>query len=103
MAARRPRHEESDPRREVVDAIRSGRLTRTQAARELGISKEAVSRWVRAARDPHASFVAVSVRDDAPPPVAVVEIVLAGGRVLRVPVGIDAPALVRVVRALESC
>lgn len=92
---------ERDPRREVARAILEGRLTRAEAVRDLGISSEAVRRWV--SRERRARFVAVDVRDEPPSEVSIVEVLLAGGRVLRVPAAIEASALVRLVRALESC
>ncbi len=100
-ASKSPGDGPSDPRREVADAILDGRLTRQEAARELGVSTEAVRRWV--AREQRARFVAVDVRDDAASPVAAVEVVVVGGRVLRVPAGVESATLVRLVRALESC
>ncbi len=101
MASAKRAQGDGDPRREVAEAILEGRLTCAEAARELGTSREVVRRWVSQER--RARFVAIDLRDDAAVPVAVVEVVVAGNRVLRAPTTIEACALVRLVRALESC
>ena len=99
-ASRDPERGLADGRREVAEAILEGRLTRVDAARELGVGVEAIRRWV--AKERRSRFVAVDVRDDVGSAAAAVEVVL-GDRVLRVPASIETAALVRLVRALESC
>jgi transposase-like protein len=101
MASARRARGDGDPRRDVAAAVLQGRLTLVQAARELGTSREVIRRWV--SRERRAGFVAVDVRADDAGAVAVVEVVVAGKRVLRAPTTIEASALVRLVRALESC
>ena len=95
-----------DPRREVARAILAGRLTRAEAARELGLSKEAVSRWVRRERSSSPSarsrFVSVSVRDEEPSAPSVVEVVLLSGVRLRVSTSSPDAAIVRLARALDA-
>jgi transposase-like protein len=93
-------------RREVVAAIRSGEISRADAARELGVSASTVRDWERAERtSADHRFVAVEIGDrrEAPRAVAALEVALVGGRVLRVASGFDAGEVVRLVRALESC
>lgn len=82
-------------------AILEGRLTGAEAARGLGTSREVIRRWVR--RERRAGFVGVDVVGDAACAGQVVEVVVGSGRVLRAPATIEADALVRLVRALESC
>jgi transposase-like protein len=95
-----------DPRRDVARAILDGRLTRAEAARELGVSKEAVSRWARQERarssDARSRFVAVAVRDESPSEVEAVEVVLRSGVVLRLRTSAPEALVVRLVRALAS-
>jgi transposase-like protein len=91
----------SAARRKLVEAVRAGRLSQAEAARELGVSSSTVRDWVRS-EEAAARFVAVDVRDDAPQPAPAIEVVLAGGRVVRVPPGSDADEVARLVRALEA-
>jgi DNA-binding transcriptional regulator LsrR (DeoR family) len=101
-AARRSIGSGGDARRDVAVAVLEGRLTGAEAARELGTSREVVRRWVR--RERRAGFVAVDVVDDAAAcPGLVVEVVMGASRVLRAPATIEPAALIRLVRALESC
>lgn len=88
-------------RRDVVAEIRAGRVSRAEVASALGVTREAVRRWVRR-EEAQSRFVAVEVCA-APEGGATLEVVVAGGRVVRVPPSFDAAELVRVVRALESC
>lgn len=91
----------SAARRDLVEAVRAGRLSQAEAARELGVSSSTLRDWVRSEREA-ARFVAVEVRDDAPRPAPAIEVVLAGGRVVRVPPGFDAEEAAGLVRALEA-
>lgn len=104
----KPRSSNEDPRREVARAILAGRLTRAEAARELGVSKEAVSRWTRKERagDPagkaRSRFVAVSLRDEGSSSGDVVEVRFPSGVVVRLPASLSETYVARLLAAIAS-
>lgn len=110
MSKPRGPHTAEAARREVVRAIRAGELTRAAAATRLGVSRQSIYRWLssRASKERLPSrFVAVELtRPEVLPPSAplpdLVEITLREGRVLRVPLSVDAEALGRFVRGFEA-
>jgi hypothetical protein len=101
-------------RAEVVEAIRTGRITGREVMEELGISSALLGGWCRAEQvrregvakdaDPvaPARFAEVRLIGDRARG-GRVDVLLRGGRRLRVPSGFDAEEVVRLVRALESC
>ncbi|HEX5828615.1 MAG TPA: hypothetical protein VFY23_13905 [Candidatus Limnocylindrales bacterium] len=101
-------------RAEVVEAIRTGRITGREVMEELGISSALLGGWCRAEqvrRDGAVKaagpvvpprFAEVRLVGDRPIAARAI-VVLRGGRRLRVAPGFDADEVVRLVRALESC
>lgn len=105
---RRP-HTAEAIRQEVVRAIRAGEVTEQAAATRLGVSRQSIHRWLARGtlkRRP-SRFLAVALTrpeilaSPAPSP-GLVEIALRDGRVLRVPLDVDASRVGRFVRAFES-
>lgn len=94
-------------RGEIVDAIRSGLFTGREVMDGLGISSGILGGWFRAEQTRRAkgsgAFTEVTLVGDAPRRSPRVEIRVRGGRRLRVPHGIDAAEISRLVRVLETC
>ena len=105
---RRP-HTAESIRQEVVREIRAGEVTEQAAASRLGVSRQSIRRWLSRGtpnRGP-SRFLAVKLTrpEILASPVAspgLVEIALRDGRVLRVPLDVDASRVGRFVRAFES-
>jgi transposase len=117
-------------KRAIVGEIGVGEATLSDVARRLGIHTSLLFRWRRDLGDDVAAKVS-EPRNDAPsstrpalsfvpvmlPPPAIpmstaqataiepglIEIVIAGGRTVRVGPDVDAAALVRIIAALETC
>ena len=108
-------------KRAIIGEIGIGEAALSDVARRHGIHTSLLFRWRRdlGAEVPATalSFVPVMLRPPAPSaPVAVpcaiksaamepgiIEIVIAGGRTVRVGSDVDAAALVRIIAALEAC
>jgi hypothetical protein len=95
-------------REAMVLAIESGRLSSKQVIEEFGIEAGTLGGWIRAERhrrerqsNGSQTFVRVEVPGAGSGTVA--DVVLRGGRRLRVRAGFDADELVRLVRVLETC
>ncbi len=102
-------------RRELVAAVRSGRVTAREVMAELGVSGSVYGGWCRAEQMREAAeggarsevpsaarFRRVSLVGPRPRS-AVADVLLRGGKRVRVAAGFDAAELVRLVKVLESC
>lgn len=116
---RRPVWFEADARR-ILDALAASGLSIAEFARQHEVTPQRLTWWrwrLRHGGRPgrgldggRVSFVRVHVRPGSArngdsverSPAAAMEVVVEGGRVVRVPPGFDASDLVRVVRALEE-
>ena len=114
MNGRRLSSEWSSSRGQVVDAIRSGRMTPKEVMAHLGIPAAVVGGWIRAESLRRSGRVSTSTGGSATSsPFARVVlperrasravIRLRGGRRLEVGAGFDAEELRRLVSVLESC
>ena len=78
-------------------------------AEQVGIHPSQLWKWIRQARNgelprPRSALVSVRVKPDRPKqPPAPIELVLSGGKILRVPGGFDADHLRRLIEAVEGC
>jgi len=102
----KPRRPQTDAetKREIVREIRVGDLTQAAAARRLRVSAQSIHRWMmRSGSTPRPSrFVAVDLTSTPATSISLVEIGLARGRTLRVPIDVTADDLGRLVRVRES-
>ena len=107
-----------DRQRILAEAAESGAIV-SQVARRNGVAQSLLYRWRKdaaVARERAAAFVPVAISPPVRPELrggqdrlsasavsnATIEILLANGRLVRANTGIDAAALVRIVRALEA-
>lgn len=106
-----------EERRAIVEAVRSRRVTALEVMAQLGVSASVFGGWCRAEQrrcekgrreapvvrpTARSGFARVSlVGPRAATPVA--DLVLAGGRRLRLRAGFDVDEVVRLVKALETC
>ncbi len=101
-----------EERRAIVEAVRSGRVTGLEVMERLGVSAGVFGGWCRAEQRRREAPVG---RPAAPSGFArvslvgpraathVADLVLAGGRRLRLRAGFDIGEVVRLVKALEAC
>lgn len=109
MSKPRGPHTAEAIRQEVIRAIRAGEVTEKGAATRLGVSRQSIRRWLSrgAPKRGPSRFLAVELTrpeilaSPVPTP-GFVEISLRDGRVLRVPLDVDASRVGRFVRAFES-
>lgn len=105
---RRP-HTAEAIRQEVVRDIRAGEVTEPAAAARLGVSRQSIRRWLSRGTSKRGLSrflpVALTRPEILACPVSspsLVEIALRDGRVMRVPLDVDAATVGRFVRAFES-
>jgi transposase-like protein len=103
-----------DTRRELVEAVQRGLVTSAEVAAQLGVSGSVLGGWVRAEQMRRAkagtgvpagrgTFRRVSLVGPRARRSGVADVVLRGGRRVRVAAGFDAAEVRRLVEALESC
>lgn len=102
-----------ETRRELVDAVRRGLLTGAEVSAQLGVSGSVLGGWVRAEQVRRAkaetavpgrsTFRRVSLVGPRSRRAVVADVVLRGGRRVRVAAGFDGAEVQRLVKALESC
>jgi hypothetical protein len=103
-----------ETRRELVDAVRRGLLTGAEVSAQLGVSGSVLGGWVRAEQMRRAkaetalpgarsTFRRVSLVGPRARRAVVADVVLRGGRRVRVAAGFDGAEVQRLVKALESC
>lgn len=88
--------------RERLARWQQGDATVADFCDDEGVSVASFYAWRRRLRAATTPATFVPVRVVTPPPTAALEVVLAGGRAIRVPVGFDAHHLRAVVAALEA-
>jgi transposase-like protein len=101
-------------RRELVDAVRRGLLSSAEVIEQLGVSASVLGGWCRAEQMRRASAPADAGKEGRTafrrvslvgprPRSRVADVVLRGGRRVRVASGFDSAEVQRLVKALESC
>lgn len=111
MAKDREEADWLEARGKLVEAVRGGLMTRAEVMAELGVSASVLAGWCRTEqrrrvkpRAPTGRSALRRVTLVGPEArAAVADVVLRGGRRVRVAAGFDAAEVRRLVEALESC
>ena len=99
----RHRRWSTEEKAETLRRFEASGLSREEFARQASLAPSSLSNWIRkrASISPQPGLVPVQVKAAAPSDPALVEIVLRGGRRIRVSQGFDADLLRKVIAALE--
>ena len=111
MSRRKPKRRKWDrqEKADLVEKCQQSGLSQMAFAEQIGIHPSQLWKWIRQARNgelprPRSALVSVRVKPESPKPSsASIELVLSGGKTLRVPGGFDAYHLRRLIEVVEGC